>query len=98
MFSRAGSPTRYPAGAATRSARARPLASRARGIVAQSADLASYHLAHFKNAASTAVELGHHDSRVTFAHYRKLVKPKDAEHYWNLKPLPANDSKVVAIA
>jgi integrase len=42
---------------------------------------ASYHLAHFKNAASTALELGHHDSRVTFAHYRELVKPNDAERY-----------------
>jgi integrase len=47
---------------------------------------ASYHLAHFKNAASTALELGHHDSRITFAHYRELVKPKDAERYWNIKP------------
>jgi integrase len=47
---------------------------------------ASYHLAHFKNAASTALELGHHDSRVTFAHYRELVKPKDAEQYWSIQP------------
>jgi integrase len=47
---------------------------------------ASYHLAHFKNAASTALELGHHDSRITFAHYRELVKPKDAERYWQIKP------------
>lgn len=47
---------------------------------------ASYHLAHFKNAASTALELGHHDSRITFEHYREVVKPKDAERYWNLKP------------
>jgi integrase len=47
---------------------------------------ASYHLAHFKNAASTALELGHHDSRVTFAHYRELVKPKEAARYWKLKP------------
>ena len=47
---------------------------------------ASYHLAHFKNAASTALELGHHDSRVTFAHYRELVKPKEAERYWNITP------------
>jgi integrase len=54
---------------------------------------ASYHLAHFKNAAATALELGHHDSRVTFAHYRELVKPKDAERYWNVKPAPV--SKVV---
>jgi integrase len=54
---------------------------------------ASYHLAHFKNAASTALELGHHDSRITFAHYRELVKPKDAERYWNVRPAPV--SKVV---
>jgi integrase len=47
---------------------------------------ASYHLAHFKNAASTALELGHHDSRVTFAHYRELVKPKEAARYWSIKP------------
>jgi integrase len=47
---------------------------------------ASYHLAHFKNAAATALELGHHDSRMTFDHYRELVKPKDAERYWSLKP------------
>jgi integrase len=47
---------------------------------------ASYHLAAFKNAASTALELGHHDSRVTFAHYRELVRPKDAGSYWKLKP------------
>jgi integrase len=47
---------------------------------------ASYHLAHFKNAASTALELGHHDSRITFTHYRELVKPKEAERYWNIRP------------
>ena len=47
---------------------------------------ASYHLAAFKNAAATALELGHHDSRVTFAHYRELVRPKEAARYWKLKP------------
>jgi integrase len=47
---------------------------------------ASYHLAHFQNAASTALELGHHDSRVTFAHYRELVRPKEAARYWQIKP------------
>jgi len=56
---------------------------------------ASYHMAHFKNAASTALELGHHDSRVTFGHYRELVKPKDAERYWNIKP--ARAGKIVSI-
>jgi integrase len=56
---------------------------------------ASYHLAHFKNAASTALELGHHDSRITFAHYRELVKPKEAERYWNIKP--AATEKIVPL-
>ena len=59
---------------------------------------ASYHLAHFKNAASTALELGHHDSRITFAHYRELVKPKNAEKYWNLFPTAGASSKVVSIS
>jgi hypothetical protein len=44
-------------------------------------------MAAFKNAASTALELGHHDSRMTFAHYRELVKPKEAARYWKLKPI-----------
>jgi integrase len=48
---------------------------------------ASYHMAAFKNAASTALELGHHDSRITFAHYRELVKPKEAARYWKLRPI-----------
>src|SRR4029077_16183126 len=55
---------------------------------------ASYHMAHFKNAASTALELGHHDSRVTFAHYRELVRPKEAARYWKLKPA-ASSRKIV---
>jgi integrase len=56
---------------------------------------ASYHLAHFKNAATTALELGHHDSRITFAHYRELVRPKEAEPFWQIKPAPV--SKVVQL-
>jgi integrase len=56
---------------------------------------ASYHLAQFKNAAATALELGHHDSRVTFAHYRELVKPKEAERYWHIRP--ATKEKVVQL-
>jgi integrase len=58
---------------------------------------ASYHMAHFKNAAETALQLGHHDSRITFAHYRELVKPKEAERYWNIRPA-AKGKKVVPFA
>jgi integrase len=59
---------------------------------------ASYHLAHFKDAAALALEMGHTDSGMIFAHYRELVRPKDAERYWKIKPLPKHDRKIVAIA
>jgi integrase len=58
---------------------------------------ASYHMAHFRNAAETALQLGHIDSRITFRHYRELVKPKEAERYWNIKPC-AGAKKVVTFA
>jgi integrase len=54
---------------------------------------ASYHLAHFKDAAALALQMGHTNSGMIFEHYRQLVKPKDAERYWNIKP--AAVSKVV---
>ncbi|MGH8094503.1 MAG: tyrosine-type recombinase/integrase [Chthoniobacterales bacterium] len=58
---------------------------------------ASYHLAHFRDAKSLALEMGHMNSGTTFAHYRQLVKPKDAERYWNLS-LSTTDKKIVPIA
>ena len=39
---------------------------------------ASYHLAMYKNAAETALQLGHMDARVLFNHYRELVSPDPA--------------------
>jgi integrase len=59
---------------------------------------ASYHLAHFKDAAALALEMGHTDADMIFRHYRQLVRPKQAEKYWSLKPLPQTDRKIVAIA
>ena len=50
---------------------------------------ASYHLAHFKDAKALALEMGHTDSAVLFNHYRALVKSKDAERYWSIKPAKA---------
>jgi len=47
---------------------------------------ASYHLAMHRNAALTANLLRHENTRTLFAHYRELVKPKDAERYWQIKP------------
>jgi integrase len=48
---------------------------------------ASYHLAHFKDAKALALEMGHTDSSMLFNHYRALVKPKDANRYWSIKPI-----------
>jgi len=30
--------------------------------------------------------MGHTDSDMLFAHYRQLVKPKDAARYWKIEP------------
>jgi integrase len=60
---------------------------------------ASYHLAHFNDAAALALELGHTDAGLVFQHYREIVKPKEAEKYWNLVPTgDASSSKVVSMA
>jgi integrase len=53
---------------------------------------ASYHLAAGQDAAATALQLGHTESRTLFAHYRELVRVEDARAYWQIKP----DDKVVA--
>lgn len=47
---------------------------------------ASYHLAHFKDASRLALELGHGTTAMLFAHYRELVRPEEAEKYWNIQP------------
>jgi hypothetical protein len=54
---------------------------------------ASYHLAHFKDAAALALEMGHTDSGMIFSNYRQLVRPADAARYWSITP--QSDRKVV---
>jgi integrase len=49
---------------------------------------ASYHLAHFRDAAKLALELGHSGQDLIFRHYRELVKPDQAAKYWNIRPAP----------
>ncbi len=43
---------------------------------------ASYHLAHFRDAARTALELGHSTTQMLFQHYRELVTGQDAKKFW----------------
>jgi integrase len=56
---------------------------------------ASYHLAHFNDAAAVALELGHTNSNLVFQHYRQLVKPEQAERYWKIAPASIS-KKIVA--
>ncbi len=46
---------------------------------------ASYRLAATQNAAQVSLELGNSPA-VVFAHYRELVKPADAEHWFSITP------------
>ena len=55
---------------------------------------ASYHLAHFNDAAALALELGHTNGNLVFQHYRQLVKPKEAERYWKIAPASAGKKLV----
>jgi site-specific recombinase XerD len=57
----------------------------------------SYHLAHFKDAAALALQMGN-SPEVIFRHYRELVKPKEAARYWQIKPSASADRKVVAFS
>jgi integrase len=45
---------------------------------------ASYHLAHFRDAAKTSLEMGHESPRMLWNTYANLVSRRDAEKWWNL--------------
>jgi integrase len=57
---------------------------------------ASYHLAHFKNSAELAHEMGHSDSELVFQHYRQRVKPAVAKLWWSI--LPASPNNLVRLS
>jgi integrase len=57
----------------------------------------SYHLARFNDAAALALQMGNSPAMI-FKHYRQLVKPKAAQEYWNITPLPSSDERVVQFA
>lgn len=58
---------------------------------------ASYHIAHFKDAKSLALDMGHTTTKVIFGHYRNLVKPREAERYWQLQPAKAGTRNIVPL-
>jgi integrase len=55
----------------------------------------SYHLGRFNDAAALALQMGN-SPEVIFRHYRQLVKPKDAERYWQIMPSAAGE-KIVSM-
>lgn len=58
---------------------------------------ASYNLGQFNDAAALALELGHTSAHLVFQHYRQLIKPKQAERYWNIMP-DTPEKKVIRFA
>lgn len=57
---------------------------------------ASYRLAQCQDAARVSLEMGN-SPQMVFAHYRELVKPKDAACYWSISP-DKDAMKVVAFS
>ena len=56
----------------------------------------SYHLAHFNDVNSLALEMGNSPEMV-FHHYRELVEPKAAKAYWEIKPAKRSSRKIVSM-
>jgi integrase len=59
---------------------------------------ASYHLAAFRDAPSTSLELGHQRPQTVFAHYRELVTPAQAKEFWRIAPVIQGDHILKAVA
>lgn len=57
----------------------------------------SYRLAQCHNAARVSLEMGN-SAQMVFAHYREVVRPKDAERYWRLIPTSSCSEKVISMA
>jgi integrase len=56
----------------------------------------TYRLQQCHDTARVSLEMGN-SPQMVFAHYRQLVKPKDADAYWKLAPASA-DKKIVTFA
>jgi len=50
-----------------------------------------------KNAGQVALEMGN-SAAMVMKHYFEIVDAKDAERYWNIKPVSKDDKKIVRLA
>lgn len=57
----------------------------------------SYRMEQTKNEGLVALEMGN-SPKVVKDHYFEIVDERAAREYWNLKPLPQDDRKIVAVA
>jgi integrase len=57
----------------------------------------SYRLESVKNAGQVALEMGN-SAAVVMRHYFEIVDAQAARDYWNLKPAPQDDKKIVRMA
>jgi hypothetical protein len=55
---------------------------------------ASYHPAHFQNAAELMLQLGHSTTRLIFEHCREVLTPQSAAQYWEIMPVSEPENVV----
>ena len=55
---------------------------------------ASYRLAAVHDAPRVAAELGHTSPQMLYSTYRELVLPEEAERYWKIAPVIADDKTI----
>jgi len=56
----------------------------------------SYRMEQTKNEGQVALEMGN-SPKVVKDHYFEIVDEQAARDYWNIKPLPRDDRKIVAM-
>jgi len=56
----------------------------------------SYRMEQTKNEGEVALEMGN-SPQVAKDHYFEIVDERASRDYWNIKPLPRDDRKIVAI-
>jgi integrase len=57
----------------------------------------SYRMEQTKNEGQVALEMGN-SPKIVKDHYFEIVDEREAREYWDIKPLPKGDRKIVAIA
>jgi hypothetical protein len=56
----------------------------------------SYRIETVKNAGQVALEMGN-SAAIVMKHYFDIVEARAAKEYWNIRPIPRSDRKIVAL-